>query len=334
MPKPLIKSAAPAAPAAPAPTPEPKPKPEPKAEVKPAPKAEAPAPKVAKEESKPKPPPPPKETAPPKAPAASPPATKSAPAAGTVEPMKTEMVGRRGPLAALGIGAPVYQFTEEPSLSRVEMQDATSPVGRFMTEPAVAAAAERPSTAPDVADLWMMRPHIEAIRRVEQLRSEGKIGPQVRDTERPMSGTATTMRYPAAQPKRVSPKAGKPELMRAPDQNYIERPTAQELDVPLLGAQKLAGVIQERSALDLKHAQNQKIIRGLEAELATARSPATIDPTQSRAAQMEVRAQRMGEISGKLREMAAKQRALTTQMAAKEATMREYGMTEEEINPQ
>jgi hypothetical protein len=293
MPKPLIKSAAPAAPAAPAPAPESKPPPKTEA---PAPKAQTPAPKAAREESKPKPPPPPKETAPPKR-------SVSAP----IELPGTEIVGRRGPLAPLGIGAPVYGFTEGAP------ESATAP-------PAV----------PDAADLWMMRPQIEAIQRVEQLRREGKIGPQVQT----LSGTATTMRYPAAQPKRVSPKAGKPALVRAPKLEDIERPTAQELDVPALGAQKLARVIQERSALDLKHAQNRKIIRGLEAELAAARSPATLNPTQSRAAQMEARAQRMGEISGKLREMAAKQRALTTQMAAKEATMREYGMTEEEINPQ
>lgn len=328
MPKPLIKSAAPAAPAAPAPAPESKPPP--KTEAPAAPKAPAPkAPaRAAREERAPKPPP--KETVPPKEPAASPPATKSATNFGDLELPSTEMIGRRGPLAALGIGAPVYRFTEEPSLSRVEMQDATSPVGRFMTEPAVVAAAERPSAAPDAADLWMMRPQIEAIQRVEQLRREGKIGPQVQT----LSGTATTMRYPAAQPKRVSPKAGKPALVRAPKLEDIERPTAQELDVPALGAQKLARVIRENDALQQQMAKNRTEIRSLEAELAAARSPATIDPPQSRAAQMEARAQLMGEISGKLREMAAKQRALTTQMAAKEATMREYGMTEEEVIPQ
>jgi hypothetical protein len=297
------KAAAPAAPAVPAPAPTP-----PKVEVKPEPKTEAPAPKAeasaapkaparaTREESKPKPPPPPKETAPPKR-------SVSAP----IELPGTEIVGRRGPLAPLGIGAPVYGFTEGAPES-----------------------ATAPPAAPDVADLWMMRPHIEAIRRVEQLRSEGKIGPQVQT----LSGTATTMRYPAAQPKAVVSKLGRPAQMRAPRPEDIERPTAQELDVPVLGAQKLVRVIGERNALRREAAERQKSILGLEAELAAARSPATIDPTQSRAAQMEARAQRMGEISDKLREMAAKQRALTTQMAAKEATMREYGMTEEEINPQ
>jgi len=295
MPKPLIKSAAPAAPAAPAPPPTPpKPEPEPKAEA-PAPKPETPASaRAARGESKPKPPP--KETAPPKR-------SVSAP----IELPGTEIVGRRGLLASLGIGAPAYRFTEGAPES-----------------------ATAPPAAPDAADLRMMRPQIEAIQRVEQLRREGKIGPQVQT----LSGTATTMRYPAAQPKRVSPKAGKPALVRAPKLEDIERPTAQELDVPALGAQKLARVIRENDALQQQMAKNRTEIRSLEAELATARSPATIDPTQSRAAQMEARAQRMGEISGKLREMAAKQRALTTQMAAKEATMREYGMTEEEVIPQ
>jgi chromosome segregation ATPase len=110
-------------------------------------------------------------------------------------------------------------------------------------------------------------------------------------------------------------------------------PTERELDIQAEGAKKMQQVMRDRDLLHQRQAENEYEIKSLEKQLSAARDPVTIDPYKSRTEQTEARAKEMEAISGRLKQMAARQRELTQGIATKNATLREYGMTEEEIEP-
>jgi hypothetical protein len=110
-------------------------------------------------------------------------------------------------------------------------------------------------------------------------------------------------------------------------------PTERELDIQAEGAKKMQQVMRDRKLAEDSWLENKKEILRLEQQLSAARDPITLDPTKSRAAQMEARAKEMEAISRQLKQMAAQQRGLRERILTKNATLREYGMTEEEIEP-
>lgn len=190
-------------------------------------------------------------------------------------------------------------------------------------------------------ELEALKPYLTALGRVDELRRQGKIG------ERQSSfggGYATPFlltsllsdkgsRGPAVRPVQVSPKQGREPLTRRPYASQVEMPTAEELDLPILAARKMQQVIRDRDLLQRQQTTNQLQIAKLEDQLSAARDSTTLDPTKSLSAQMEARDKEMEAISRQLKQMAAQQRGLQERILTKNATLREYGMTEEEINP-
>lgn len=286
MAKPLKRPGATPAPA-PAPTPAPAPAPAPaapKAVAKPAPKPvdrkreeRKPEPKTeANLKETPKPPPAAK-------PAASTTATAlPASRAGTVTVPETQISGRRGPLSALGIGAPVYQF--------VETSD---------------------------QEIESLSPYITALRRVEDLRRQGKIG--VQEFEGLLDPQVTGPQYrPAVVTKVTSPKQERPPLRTLVPTEQVLMPSAEDIEYPILGARKAQSVRAELDTLRQLYASNARVIKELEARRNN------LDPSAGQRAQRSA-------VDSQLKDMAAKQRQLTQQQGRAEAILREYGMTNKEI---
>lgn len=173
-------------------------------------------------------------------------------------------------------------------------------------------------------ELEALKPYLTALGRVEELRRQGKIGydPLILPEDR------LNLR-----PVKITPKPRRKPLKRKPYANLIEMPTAEELDLPILAARKMPQVMRDRDLLKQQRAENQLEIARLEDQLSAARDPTTLDPTKSRAAQMEARAKEMEAISRQLKQMAAQQRGLQERILTKNATLREYGMIDEEIEP-
>lgn len=283
-----------AAPApAPAPTPAPAPAPAPaapKAVAKPAPKPAEPKPVERKREERKREEPKTGEKRQEKSktpPAAEPAASTTATAlpasrAGAVTVPETEMVGRRGPLSALGIGAPVYQFA---GTSDQEIES--------------------------------LSPYITALRRVEDLRRQGKIG--VQESEGLLDPQVTGPQYrPAVVPKLTSPKRDRPPLRTLVPTKQVLMPSPEDIEYPIQGARKAQSVRAELDRFRQLYADNARVIKELEARRNN------LDP---RAGQ---RAQRSA-VDSQLKDMAAKQRQLTQLQGRAEAILREYGMTNKEI---
>ncbi len=135
---------------------------------------------------------------------------------------------------------------------------------------------------------------------------------------------------PALRSAMAPGKTGRASFARAPSASKVEMPTAEELDTPLVGAQKMQQIMQDREAFSRLCHQNDREIRQLETQLRTQRD-APNDPSKSRTSQMQARAQQISEVSDQLKQMARQQRALTERIANDEAMLREYGMTDEEL---
>lgn len=232
-----------------------------------------------------------------KKPSSKPAAASPAAATGAVETPAAEKVGRRGPLAAVGIGPPVYEFTEDPT---------------------------QPVFGPQAPDPYQAQ--YDALARVADLRRQGKIGEQQSSFG---GGYATPFlltsflsgegaRRPAIRPVQVQPKVGREPLVRRPYASQVEMPTAEELDIRALGAQKMQQVMRDREASMRQQEQNDQERKQLERRLTQP------DPTKSIEAQAT-------PIHRRLKEIAKQQRQIAEQVAAQESTLREYGMTDEEI---
>lgn len=182
------------------------------------------------------------------------------------------------------------------------------------------------------AELDPYQKQYEALARVEELRRQGKIGEQVREEKRER-GSMEGVYRPALRPLKVTVKPSREPIVRQPILRDVEMPTAEELDIRVVGAKKMQQVMRDRDLLRERQRENEIEIKSLERQLSAARDPVTIDPYKSRIEQMEARAKEMEAISGRLKQMAARQRELTQGIATKNATLREYGMTDEEIEP-
>lgn len=233
--------------------------------------------------------------------APAPTAAEPAAVTGAVETPATEVVGRRGLLAAVGIGPPVYGFTEDPT---------------------------QPVFGPQAPDPY--EKYYEALDRVEDLRRRGKIGVQVRKAST-AKGDMEEVYRPALRPLKVTPKPSREPIARQPILRDVEMPTAEELDIRVVGARKMQEVMRNRGLTKAQQEENQMEIARLEDQLSTQRDQSTFDPEKSRAEQMQARAEQMGAISSQLKQLAAQQRGLTERLATQNATLREYGMTDEEI---
>lgn len=149
--------------------------------------------------------------------------------AGTVTVPETQISGRRGPLSALGIGAPVYQF--------VETSD---------------------------QEIESLSPYITALRRVEDLRRRGKIG--VQESEGLLDPQVTGPQYrPAVVPKLTSPKRERPPLRTLVPTEQVLMPSAEDIEYPILGARKAQSVRAELDTLRQLYASNARVIKELEA---------------------------------------------------------------------
>ena len=180
------------------------------------------------------------------------------------------------------------------------------------------------------AELDPYQKYYEALDRVEDLRRRGKIGVQVRKI-RPERDVNEEEYRPALRPLKVTPKPSREPIARQPILRDVEMPTAEELDIRVVGARKMQEVMRDRALLQRQQEENQMEIVRLEDQLSTQRDQSTFDPEKSRAEQMQARAEQMGAISSQLKQLAAQQRGLTERLATQNATLREYGMTDEEI---
>jgi hypothetical protein len=333
MPKPLIKSAAPAAPAAPAPAPTPpkvEVKPEPKTEA-PAPKAEAsaapkaPAPKVAKQESKPKPPPPPKETR-----VVSPGRDIPEPSGSFAPPTQEQ---RAATQKAAVRQQPQYNLPAAPRPPTGPSQESIE--GEYIP-PAGTALAENESA-------FELTPYLEAVKRVEQLRRERKIGPDAAgvgpipalpwQTEQTRPAYLSRSSIPA-NPKGIDEsEMGRRRSIR-PIPGEIQFPTKEALDRPLQAALELQD-IDRRWKENI--AQSEKATRAqvaLEKELQAARQKAdqlaVTRPDLTSSQRAALAREMLRPVQANLETLAMSQRRRTQIRAALEASRREYGMLPEE----
>jgi hypothetical protein len=180
------------------------------------------------------------------------------------------------------------------------------------------------------AELDPYQKYYEALDRVEELRRQGKIGQQVRNAST-AKGDMEVVYRPALRPLKVTPKPSREPIARQPILRDVEMPTAEELDIRVVGARKMQEVMRNRGLTKAQQEENQMEIARLEDQLSTQRDQSTFDPEKSRAEQMQARAEQMGAISSQLKQLAAQQRGLTERLATQNATLREYGMTDEEI---
>jgi len=318
------KAAAPAAPAAPAPapTPAPKPKPEPKPEAPAAPKA--PAPKVAKEERAPKPPPPPKETR-----VVSPGRDIPEPTGSFAPPTQEQ---RSATQKAAVRQPPQYNLPAAPRPPTGPSQESIE--GEYIP-PAGTALAENESA-------FELTPYLEAVKRVEQLRRERKIGPEAAGVgpipALPWQTQQTLPTYLSRSSIPANPKGidesemGRRRSIR-PIPGEIQFPTKEALDRPLQAALELQDIDRRWKENIAQSEKASEARAALEKELQAARKEAdqlaVTRPDLSSSERAALAREMLRPIQSNLETLAMSQRRRTQIRAALEASRREYGMLPE-----
>ena len=231
------------------------------------------------------------------------------------------------PAAAKPASKPAESKREEPKREAKPAKESKVPKGRVEALESEVEIEQAPSADAASQDL---SPYLTALGRVEDLRRQGKIGAQVRKVS-PERDVIEEEYRPALRPLKVTPKPSREPIARQPILRDVEMPTAEELDIRVVGARKMQEVMRNRGLTKAQQEENQMEIARLEDQLSTQRDQSTFDPEKSRAEQMRARAEQMGAISSQLKQLAAQQRGLTERLATQNATLREYGMTDEEI---